>query len=212
MKPTAPLLALPCSGMKPSSPLRAMKGHFWGISTLQRCCRFQWGAQCGLQRCCRFQWGRAAWCAKVLAVSKPPSSRPVHEKVRPARPRVGVSAKKFALHAQNGRKTPFSGALGEYFRGSAAGRSAVGEYFRGRAAEGPHSERVYVRPQSLRRPLVNRGTNFACNSLQGISNVELRSLKFCRFWLLADASSARIACDFWRAGEVCSDHWPHGGL
>lgn len=130
---------------------------FWGISTLQRCCRFQWGAQCGLQRCCRFQLGRAAWCAKVLAVSKPPSSRPVHEKVRPARPRVGVSAKKFALHAQNGRKTPFSGALGEYFRGSAAGRSAVGEYFRGRAAEGPHSERVYVRPQSLRRPLISRG-------------------------------------------------------
>jgi len=104
------------------------------------------------------------------------------------------------------------GCAGRVFRGSAAGRSAVGEYFRGRAAEGPHSERVYVRPQSLRRPLVNRGTNFACNSLQGISNVELRSLKFCRFWLLVDASSARIACDFWRAGEVCSDHWPHGGL
>ena len=95
--------------------------------------------------------------AKVLAVSKPPSSRPVHEKVRPARPRVGVSAKKFDLHAQNGRKTPFSGALGEYFRGSAAGRSAVGEYFRGRAAEGPHSERVYARPQSLRWPLISRG-------------------------------------------------------
>ena len=157
MKPTAPLLALPCSGMKPSSPLRAMKGHFWGISTLQRCCRFQWGAQCGLQRCCRFQLGRAAWCAKVLAVSKPPSSRPVHEKVRPARPGVGVSAKKFALHDQNMRKTVFSAALGELFRGSAAGRAALGELFRGRIAERPHCERVYVRPQPLWPSLIGRG-------------------------------------------------------
>ena len=30
---------------------------------------------------------------------------------------VGASAKKFALQAQNGRKTLFSGALGEFFRG-----------------------------------------------------------------------------------------------
>ena len=30
---------------------------------------------------------------------------------------VGVSAKKFALQAQNGRKPLFSGALGEFFRG-----------------------------------------------------------------------------------------------
>ena len=29
---------------------------------------------------------------------------------------VGASAKKFALQAQNGRKTLFSGALGEFFR------------------------------------------------------------------------------------------------
>ena len=46
---------------------------------------------------------------------------PVREKVRPARPDVCVSAKKFAPHAQNGRKTLFSGALGELFRGNAAG-------------------------------------------------------------------------------------------
>jgi hypothetical protein len=31
-----------------------------------------------------------------------------------------VSAKKFALQAQNGRKMLFSGVLGEFFRGSAA--------------------------------------------------------------------------------------------
>ena len=39
-------------------------------------------------------------------------------------------AKKFALRAQNGRKTLFSGVLGEFFRGNAAGGVALGEYFR----------------------------------------------------------------------------------
>ena len=55
--------------------------------------------------------------AKVLVVSKLPSSRAMCEKVRPARPGMGVSAKKFALQAQNGRKMLFSGVLGELFRG-----------------------------------------------------------------------------------------------
>lgn len=55
---------------------------------------------------------------------------PVHEKVRPARPDVCVSAKKFAPHAQNGRKTLFSGALGELFHGNAAGGAVLGELFR----------------------------------------------------------------------------------
>ena len=48
-----------------------------------------------------------------------------------------VSAKKFALQAQNGRKTLFSGALGEFFREGTAERSALGDLCRGRAA-GPH--------------------------------------------------------------------------
>ena len=56
---------------------------------------------------------------------------PVREKVRPARPDVCVSAKKFAPHAQNGRKMLFSGALGELFRGNVAGGAALGELFRG---------------------------------------------------------------------------------
>ncbi len=55
---------------------------------------------------------------------------PVREKVRPARPDVCVSAKKFALQAQNGRKTLFSGALGEFFRGSAGGGAMPGELCR----------------------------------------------------------------------------------
>ena len=43
---------------------------------------------------------------------------------------VGASAKKFALQAQNGRKTLFSGALGEFFRGIAGGGAVPGEFFR----------------------------------------------------------------------------------
>ena len=43
----------------------------------------------------------------------------MRENVRPARPAMGVCAKKFALQAQNGRKMLFSGVLGEFFRGSA---------------------------------------------------------------------------------------------
>ena len=61
--------------------------------------------------------GRAVCRAKVLVVSKLPSSRAMCEKVRPARPGMGVSAKKFALQAQNRRKMLFSGVLGELFRG-----------------------------------------------------------------------------------------------
>ena len=44
---------------------------------------------------------------------------------------VGASAKKFAPQAQNGRKTLFSGALGEFFRGCAGGEAVLGELFRG---------------------------------------------------------------------------------
>ena len=43
---------------------------------------------------------------------------------------VGVSAKKFALCAHNGSKLAFSGVLGEFFRGNAAGGAVLGEFFR----------------------------------------------------------------------------------
>ena len=57
-------------------------------------------------------------------------SRLVREKVRPAWPDVRASAKKFALRAQNGPKSAFSGVLGEFFRGNAAGGAVLGEFFR----------------------------------------------------------------------------------
>ena len=65
-------------------------------------------------------------------------SRFVREKVRPAWPDVGVSAKKFALYAQNTPKSAFSGVLGEFFRGNAAGGGPLGEFFRGPAVVGSH--------------------------------------------------------------------------
>ena len=63
-------------------------------------------------------------------------SRLVREKVRPAWPDVCVSAKKFALHAQNIPKSAFLRLLGEFFRGNAAGGAVLGELFRGRATGG----------------------------------------------------------------------------
>ena len=51
----------------------------------------------------------------------------------------------------------FSGVLGEFFRGTAAKLAVLGEVFRGSAAAGPYGERVYVRRQSLRLPLISRG-------------------------------------------------------
>ena len=57
---------------------------------------------------------------------------------------VGASAKKFALQAKNGRKTLFSGALGEFFRGSAGGGAVPGEFFR--------ANRYCVRSCRLRAP------------------------------------------------------------
>ena len=48
---------------------------------------------------------------------------------------VGASAKKFALHAQNGPQSAFYCVLGELFRGRAAEGAVLGEVFRGTAAE-----------------------------------------------------------------------------
>ena len=54
----------------------------------------------------------------------------VCEICRPARPHVGASAKQFALRAHNGQKLAFDGALGEFFRGHAAGGTVPGELCR----------------------------------------------------------------------------------
>ena len=50
---------------------------------------------------------------------------------------VGVSAKKFALRAQNTPKSAFLRLLGEFFRGRAAGGAVLGEFFAEVPLEGP---------------------------------------------------------------------------
>ena len=72
-------------------------------------------------------WGRAV----VLVVSMSPCCRALCAKKFALRGLVvGVSAKKFALCAHNGSKLAFSGVLGEFFRGNAAGGAVLGEFFR----------------------------------------------------------------------------------
>ena len=77
-------------------------------------------------------------------------SRLVREKVLPAWSDVCVSAKKFALRAQNGPKLVFSGVLGEVFRGRADEGAVLGEFFRGNVAEGAVPGQVFRGPAVAR--------------------------------------------------------------
>ena len=101
-------------------------------------------------------------------------SRLVRDIRRPALPDVGasakklaqrhcshrVSAKKFAQHKKNGSKWVFYGALGEFFRGNAAGGAVRGEYFRGPAVVG------FRRASLLRRAPGSRALLLAVLTLQ----------------------------------------------
>ena len=81
--------------------------------------------------------GPLLWvCSGVVGFNVAMLSRLVRDDSRPARPDAGASAKKFALRAHNGQKLAFDGALGEFFRGDAAGGVVLGEFFRGNAAGG----------------------------------------------------------------------------
>ena len=75
-------------------------------------------------------------CSDVFGFNVATWLCPVREKVRPARPDVGASAKKFAQRAENTPISAFLGLLGELFRGSAGGEGALGELFRGSADGG----------------------------------------------------------------------------
>ena len=54
----------------------------------------------------------------VIGFNAATSQQPVHEKVRPARLDVGVSAKKFAQRTNNGPQWAFLDVLGEFCRGN----------------------------------------------------------------------------------------------
>ena len=55
LKPSSPLLAGICVGLKPPSPLRGRNGRLWRIFRAQRCPRFQWARVGGEQWCRGFQ-------------------------------------------------------------------------------------------------------------------------------------------------------------
>ena len=75
--------------------------------------------------------------AEVMPVSTSPCCRASCAKKFALRVlMVGVSAKKFALHAQNTPKSAFYGVLGELIRGGGAGEAVLGEFFRGPAVVG----------------------------------------------------------------------------
>ena len=61
LKPSSPLLACACVGLKPPSPLRARNGRFCCSLGAQRCRRFQSSLVGGEQWCCWFQ------CRHVVA-------------------------------------------------------------------------------------------------------------------------------------------------
>ena len=89
------------------------------------------GAVCGRKGDGGFSGPLLGACSGVVGFSAAMFLRPVRGICRPARPDVGASAKKFALHTKNGSKWVFDGALGELLRGNAAGGAVRGEFFRG---------------------------------------------------------------------------------
>ena len=99
-------------------------------------------------------------CRGVVGFNVAMLSRLVRDILRADRPDVGASAKKFALrhcvhrvgakkfaqHKKNGPKWVFYGALGEFFRGNAAGGAALGELLHGNAAGGAVLGEFFRRP------------------------------------------------------------------
>ena len=116
-------------------------------------------------------WGRAVVMAVsmvavqgravVMVVSCWPEPVAVEVSLVSKSPWAGaLSAKKFALHAQNTQKSEFLRLLGEFFRGNAAGGgqvlwSGVGRVFSRKCRWGPAAGRVISRSSSRRCPRVN---------------------------------------------------------
>ena len=103
----------------------------------------------GVQWCCWFQRRRvvaplARYLSLCLAVGVGVSAKKFALRHCSHR----VSAKKFAQHTKNGPKWVFYGALGEFFRGSAAGGAVLGELLRGNAAGGAVPGEFFADQQS----------------------------------------------------------------
>ena len=129
---------------------------------------------------CRGQWQYAEPQRRLSSQEEfSCSSCSIHmrEYIRPARTVRSATVNKIALHAEKCPNRVFSGVLGEFCAGDAADGGGLGEFCIGCGAGGgvlgelcigvaeeagelcrggPHVERVYVRLQSLRLPLINR--------------------------------------------------------
>lgn len=129
---------------------------------------------------CRGQWQYAEPQRRLSSQEEfSCSSCSIHmrEYIRPARTVRSATVNKIALHAEKCPNRVFSGVLGEFCTGDAADGGGLGEFCIGCGAGGgvlgelcigvaeeagelcrggPHVERVYVRLQSLRLPLINR--------------------------------------------------------
>ena len=106
------------------------------------------GAVCGRRGDGGFSGALLRVCSGVVGFNVAMFLRPVRDTFRPARPDVGASAKKFAPQAQNGQNMLFSGALGEFFRGNAAGGAVWGEFFLGPEVVGSRRASVLRRRSS----------------------------------------------------------------
>ena len=117
--------------------------------------------------------GPLSWvCSGVVGFNVAMFPRPVRDIVRPVRPDVGASAKKFAQrhcshrvgakkfaqHTKNGPKWVLYGALGEPLRGNAAGAAMLVEYFRGPAVVGSRRASLLRRAPGSRAHLLAPST------------------------------------------------------
>ena len=104
--------------------------------------------------------GRAAWPAKVLVVSKLPRDRVLCAKKFALRDLQWVRARKSSPCKPKRAKNAVFKRAGRSFSRSCCGTGRAGRVFSrkccGRVAKCVHGERVDVRPQSLRTPLVSR--------------------------------------------------------
>ena len=114
LKPASPLRDGEVGQLKPPSPLRVRNGGF-GVFSAAEVSSVSTLAVQGLAVVMVVSRWSASAAAEVSLVST--SSR-----------HSCLCAKQFALHAQNGRKTLFSGVLGEFFRGTAAEQTVLGEF------------------------------------------------------------------------------------
>ena len=93
--------------------------------------------------------------AKAMAVSAVPCSGRAVVLLVSTSPCFCVLCAVFvALRAHNGQKLAFDGALGQYFRGDAAGAAALGEFFRGSAVVGSRRASLLCRVPGSRAPLL----------------------------------------------------------